>query len=114
MYSPAKPDRDWYKAFKGYYPGANEVDVIAFDYYGADDISRGLASCCQQTATFAESEGKPVAIAEFGMQGGFGSKGQQYTISSRWYVDSFLHPVMNSPACRRIAYALTWTNAGPD
>ena len=114
VYSPAKPDRDWTRAFKSYYPGGSQVDVIAFDYYGADDISRGLASCCEQTAKFAAAEGKPTAIAEFGMQGGFGSKGPQYSVSPRWFLDSFLHPVLNSTACRRIAYALTWTNAGPE
>ena len=114
VYSPAKPDRDWYGAFKGRYPGSDQVDVIAFDYYGADDISRGLASCCQQTATFAAAEGKPVAIAEFGMGGGFGSHGSQYVHSPNWFINSFLHPVTSNPACRRIAYALTWTNAGPE
>ena len=114
VYSPAKPDRDWSRAFKAYYPGSAQVDVIAFDYYGADDISRGLASCCQQTAAFAAAEGKPTAIAEFGMQGGFGSKGSQYTVSPKWFMDSFLHPVLTSKACRRIAYALTWTNAAPN
>lgn len=114
VYSPAKPDRDWYNAFRGRYPGADQVDVIAFDYYGENDISRGLASCCQQTAQFAAAEGKPVAIAEFGMQGGFGSKGAHYTISPRWFLDAFMRPVLDSPACRRISYALTWTNAGPE
>ena len=77
-------------------------------------FSRGLASCCEQTAKFAAEEGKPVAIAEFGMQGGFGSKGPQYVVSPRWFTDAFLRPVMDTPSCRRIAYALTWTNAGPD
>lgn len=114
VYSPAKPDRDWWNAFQGRYPGSDQVDVVAFDYYGDGDIGRGLASCCEQTAKFAASEAKPLAIAEFGMFGGFGIKGPQYRMPANWFIDSFLRPVMNSPACRRIAYALTWTNASPD
>ena len=113
VYSPAKPDRDYKGAFIYRYPGASQVDVIAFDYYGEHDISRGLASCCKITAEFAHREGKPVAIAEFGWQGGFASKGPQIQVSPSWFTDSFLHPVLNTPECRSISYALTWTNAGP-
>ena len=110
VYSPAKPDRDYNNAFHARFPGTDRIDVIGFDYYGADDISRGLVSCCQLTAKFASSIGKPVAITEFGMQGGF-YKGPHYRVNPNWFLTSFLHPVMSE--CRHISYALTWTNAGP-
>ena len=114
VYSPAKPDRDYNAAFKSRFPGADRIDVMAFDYYGTDDISRGLLSCCSLTAKFALTIDKPVAIAEFGMQGGFGAKGPNYRINPQWFVTSFLKPVLSDPACRAIAYALTWANAGED
>ncbi|KAL1499622.1 hypothetical protein AB1Y20_011821 [Prymnesium parvum] len=106
VYSPSKPDRDYQQAFTYRYPGAAAVDVVAFDYYGANDISRGLLSCCAQAARFAAAEGKPLAIAEFGVYGGLGAGA-----SDGWFVESFSRPVRSDPACKRIAYALTWANS---
>jgi mannan endo-1,4-beta-mannosidase len=106
VYSPAKPDRDYQQAFRYRYPGNEALDIVAFDYYGANDISRGLASCCTQAATFAASQGKVAAIAEFGVFGGMSA-----STDDEWFITAFLRGVQSAPACARIAYALTWTNA---
>ena len=106
VYSPAKPDRDYQQAFKYRYPGSDALDIIAFDYYGANDISRGLASCCTQAAEFAASQGKVTAIAEFGVFGGMLAGA-----SAHWFIETFLWGLQSAPACDRVAYALTWTNS---
>ncbi|KAL3915371.1 MAG: hypothetical protein SGPRY_007245 [Prymnesium sp.] len=106
VYSPAKPDRDYNQAFNARYPGSDAVDIIGFDYYGANDISRGLLSCCTQTARFASFQGKVLAIAEFGVFGGLGNGA-----GPNWFLDSFSRPVRGDKECARIAYALTWANS---
>merc|ERR1711879_260830 len=66
-----------------------------------------MVATCEKVSAFAMRHGKIPAMAEFGI-----SQGIQNTKITDWYSHQFLQPVLASPLCRRIAFAMTWSNFG--
>ena len=114
-YTPWQPSRYPGKAYVdwtdgGFYPGDENVDIIAFDNYDRDaTFTAGMLEDCKATVAFAAARGKIPAAHEFGTSGG-----TQNTHIARFFTEAFLNPVLHDPTCHRIAYALTWANGPMD
>merc|ERR1711865_1239242 len=112
-YAPSKPTLpgQWAEAYgpASRYPGDDRVDIVCFDHYGNDDFSDLLVQDCEAVADFAQRHGKVPAICEYGVKNGV-----QNTQIADWHTRVFLTPVLASPACRNIPFAMTWRNMAPD
>jgi mannan endo-1,4-beta-mannosidase len=87
------------------YPGDDYVDVIGFDYYGS---VYGIVSCSRVVVEFAEPRNKIVAITEFGPH----NDGIDDFSDGNFYTN-LINELKNDSVAKKIAWCLTWRNAGP-
>jgi len=103
MYAPSKPS-DLPEEFEEYYPGDDQVDIVAWDRYSKNTTySSYIEKDCAKVVAMAKSHNKVAALAETGIW-----EGIQHVHNEDWFMSDFLNPVISE--CPQLAYAMTYTN----
>ncbi|MFI3240799.1 MAG: glycosyl hydrolase [Bacteroidales bacterium] len=100
--SPSRPT----KSYEIRNPGAEYIDIAAFDCYENDKLfAANFIKSAQVTVEYAQKHKKIAASAEFGCQ-----KGIANSTNPDWYITELLEPILADPLAQKLAYIATWRN----